>query len=117
MQQAVDLIDDPAMHVSLDLNTAVVVLDGLQIRLSTHDGAAAVLVSGNHADVVVDRQLELREALRTEGLTLQTVQTADANSDTSNNRQGRAVVDVQDDQPRSKAPSDAYEQVSVRVNA
>lgn len=114
---AAALLEDPALHVSLDLNNAVVVVDGLRIRLATHDGGAAVTVTGKQAEAVVDRQLELRQALRIEGLTLHSVETAHASTDTSNDRRGKGVVDVDETLRRSTGNNVAYEQVAVRVIA
>lgn len=116
VHEAAALLEDPALHVSLNLNTAVVVVDGLHIRLATHDGGASVTVSGKRADVVVDGKPELRHALADVGLTLHSVHTAEPSAETANDRRGKAVVDVDDD-PRAVPHDVDYEQVSLRVKA
>lgn len=97
VQQALAVLDDPASWATLDKNAALMVVDGLHIRLTTHDGAAAVTVEGQGRDGLIARAEELREAMGQSGIELQRLTAPGANADAQLDRRGAAVVDVNDD--------------------
>jgi len=97
VQQALAVIDDPASWATLDKNAALMVVDGLHIRLTTHDGAAAVTVEGKGHDGLIARAEELREVMGQSGIELQRLTAPGANADAQLDRRGAAVVDVNDD--------------------
>lgn len=105
--RALAAIDDPASFVGLDRNAAVIVVDGLHIRLTTHDGSVAVSVEGRGSDGVIARTQELKETMDQAGLALQRLTPAGASADAQLDRQGRAVVDVDED-ARVDAAADAF---------
>lgn len=97
VQQALAVIDDPASWATLEKNAALMVVDGLHIRLTTHDGAAAVTVEGNGRDGLLARAEELREVMGQSGIELQRLTAPGSNTDAQLDRRGAAVVDVNDD--------------------
>lgn len=106
LETALQLLDDPAARASLDQRNAVVVVDDLRLRVTTRDGAAAVVVEGRKSAAVLDQSAELSRSLAAHGLAMTRLTAAGAAADSQNQRHGKAVVDVDDDAGGQRANAD-----------